>query len=147
MRSRGERETGWTRSLLTLSHPVLQITERAMGTDQKITSIGKIQLRMHVGMYINRAQVPIRFPASSSSSKSVSQLVASRASHVDPPCVCRRLGVANQSVHSKCAGVSANHSSLVRDRAPPSISQRIFGRYGFLFPSVPWANMRVLTDL
>jgi hypothetical protein len=32
VRSRGERETGWTtRSVLTLSHPVLQITERAMG--------------------------------------------------------------------------------------------------------------------
>ena len=52
-----------------------------------------------------------------------------------------------QSTHSKYAGGSANHSSLVRGRMVfVSIQQRILGKYSSL-PSLPEASMRVLTDL
>ena len=66
------------RSLLTLSHPVLQIAERPWGKNKKdITNIRKIQVGARI-LSINRAPRPLRSPASQS--KSVSQLVFSRRS-------------------------------------------------------------------
>lgn len=141
-----EKQGGWaSRSLLTLSHPVLQITEKATPWVKKeIENYEDIRKTLQVRARVLYTLIVARsLPVPRVVITIIQTRLAARVVRRSVMCHAR-LHVVNQSTHSKCAGSSANHSSLVKRRGSPSITQRIFGKYG---PSVVRANMRVFTDL